>query len=117
MKLDKIRDKRGRAMTEARRCPVSGKTRYASEAEAVGSDNAVIGVYFCPTCEDWQRTRARRWRQPVRQSEAALRGLFSLRPEPGLEPGTSSLRVTRSTRLSYSRRHPGSWPMRRLVAG
>ena len=36
-------------------CPITGKTRYASEAEAVVPDNAVIGSYRCPACEGWHR--------------------------------------------------------------
>jgi hypothetical protein len=49
-------------------CPTTGKTRYPTEAEAVGPDTT-IGIYLCPQCEGYHRTRGVNWPRSVRRAE------------------------------------------------
>jgi hypothetical protein len=48
----------------------TGKISYPTEAEAVGPDTT-IGIYFCPQCQGYHRTRGEKWPQSVRRAEDA----------------------------------------------
>ena len=73
-------------------CSTSGKGCYPTEEAAIGNDDNVAGIYFCPVCECWHRTRgeksppaqrlAQATREAKRERESFITSPLAARLDP-----------------------------------